>query len=145
MPHRKNSAEFRRGLQEAAAAITTLQERWPAAFPKKGHLVRPLVVKVHEPVAEAIGWSKPYALAVLRKWKFRTAYCQAVLAHDRRYDLDGAITEEAVGDEARTLARHQLAFKQEAAAKQRRSQAVSAGDARAASPPDAPAISPNSG
>jgi hypothetical protein len=61
MPHRKHNAEFQRGLQEAHAAIATLQERWPAAFPRHPHLVRPLVSNLATPIAEAMEWSKPYA------------------------------------------------------------------------------------
>jgi sRNA-binding protein len=114
MPHTKKNPEFQRGSREAAFAITTLQERWPAAFPRQAHLVRPLINKVVGPVAEGMGWSKLYALAVLRRWKLRAPYCQAVIAHDRRYDLDGAVTEEIVDDEARELAQRQLAFKAEA-------------------------------
>ena len=113
MPHRKHSAEFHRGLEEAPAAIAALQERWPAAFPRKGHLVRPLASNLAGPIAEAMGWSTPYAYAVLRRWKFRSSYCQAVLAYDRRIDLDGVVTEQTVAEEAREQARRQLAFKAE--------------------------------
>ena len=113
MPHRKHSAEFHRGLEEAPAAIAALQERWPAAFPRKGHLVRPLASNLAGPVAAAMGWSTTYAYAVLRRWKFRPSYCRAVLAYDRRIDLDGIVTEQTVAEEAREQARRQLAFKAE--------------------------------
>jgi sRNA-binding protein len=113
MPHRKHNAEFHRGLEEAPAAIAALQERWPAAFPRKGHLVRPLASNLAGPIAEAMGWSTPYAYAVLRRWKFRLSYCRAVLAYDRRVDLDGMVTEQTVAEEAREQARRQLAFKAE--------------------------------
>ena len=113
MPHRKHNAEFHRGLEEAPAAIAALQERWPAAFPRKGHLVRPLASNLAGPVAEAMGWSTPYAYAVLRRWKFRPSYCRAVLAYDRRVDLDGMVTEQTVAEEAREQAQRQLAFKAE--------------------------------
>jgi sRNA-binding protein len=113
MPHRKHSAEFHRGLEEAPAAIAALQERWPAAFPRKGHLVRPLASNLAGPVVEAMGWSTTYAYAVLRRWKFRPSYCRAVLACDRRIDLDGIVTEQTVAEEAREQARRQFAFKAE--------------------------------
>jgi sRNA-binding protein len=113
MPHRKHSAEFHRGLEEASAAIAALQARWPAAFPRKGHLVRPLASNLAGPIAEAMGWSTPYAYAVLRRWKFRPSYCRAVLVYDRRVDLDGIVTEQTVAEEAREQARRQLAFKAE--------------------------------
>ena len=107
-----HNAEFRRGSEEATAAIAVLQERWPAAFPSKGHLVRPLVTNLTTPIAEAMGWSKPYANAVLRRWKLRAAYCRAVLAYDHRVGLDGAVTDELVDDASRGQAQRQLAFQE---------------------------------
>jgi sRNA-binding protein len=106
------------------AAIAALQERWPQAFPKKGDLVRPLASKLPGSIAEATGWSRPYARAVLKMWKLRDDYCRAVLAHDRRYDLNGAVTDEPVEELARTQARARLAINQEARARRRTQAAV---------------------
>jgi sRNA-binding protein len=54
MPHGKKYREkYRRGLQEARAAIAALQERWPQAFPQQGDLMRPLASKLPGSIAEA--------------------------------------------------------------------------------------------
>jgi hypothetical protein len=34
-----------------------------------------------------MGWSLPYALGVLTRWKMAAVYCQAVLSHDQRIGL----------------------------------------------------------
>jgi sRNA-binding protein len=125
MPHTGTYAvEYRRGLKESQAGIAALQERWPAAFPRKPHLVRPLVAKLHDQVAAEMGWSKPYTRAVIRVWKLRDGYCHAVLAHERRYDLAGVASGEAVDDEARSLARQRLAINREARARRLQAQAA---------------------
>jgi sRNA-binding protein len=59
-------------------------------------------------LAAAIGWSLPYTLGVLGRWKMATVYCQAVLCYDQRIALDGA-PAEAVDAEAKELAAKQLA------------------------------------
>jgi hypothetical protein len=60
-------------------------------------------------LAAAMGWSLPYTLGVLGRWKMATVYCQAVLCHDQRIALDGA-PAEAVDAEAKELAAKQLAW-----------------------------------
>ena len=55
-----------------------------------------------------MGWSLPYTLGVLGRWKMASVYCQAVLCHDQRITLDGA-PAEPVGAEAKDLAAKQLA------------------------------------
>jgi hypothetical protein len=60
--------------EEALAAISVLQERWPAAFPKDPDLIRPLVRKLVEPIAASTGWSKRYTTGVLAVWKRQAAY-----------------------------------------------------------------------
>jgi sRNA-binding protein len=55
-----------------------------------------------------MGWSLPYTLSVLRRWKMAAVYCQAVLSHDQRIALDGA-PAETVDAGARDLAAAQLA------------------------------------
>jgi sRNA-binding protein len=59
-------------------------------------------------VAAAIGWSLPYTLGVLGRWKMAAVYCQAVLSHDQRIALDGT-PAETVDAEAKDLAAKQLA------------------------------------
>jgi len=59
-------------------------------------------------VAAAMGWSLPYTLGVLGRWKMAVAYCQAVLCHDQRIALDGS-PAETVDAEAKDLAAKQLA------------------------------------
>jgi sRNA-binding protein len=95
--------------EEARAAISVLQERWPAAFPKDPELIRPLVMKLVDPIAASTGWSKRYTTGVLAAWKRQAAYSQAVLAYARRYDLAGAVTDEIVGERAREHAAAKLA------------------------------------
>jgi sRNA-binding protein len=55
-----------------------------------------------------MGWSLPYTLGVLGRWKMAAVYCQAVLSYDQRIALDGA-PAEAVDAEAKDLATKQLA------------------------------------
>jgi hypothetical protein len=57
---------------------------------------------------EAFGWTPAYTRAVLKGWKLRAAYCQAVLRHKKRINLDGSTSDEEVDDEARRLARVRL-------------------------------------
>jgi hypothetical protein len=46
---------------------------------------------------------------VLRVWKSRAGYCTAVLAHPKRINLDGSANDEEVDENARALAKEQLA------------------------------------
>ena len=80
-PDRKSEAQ--RAYREARTAIALLQQRWPAAFPEGPQQVRPLITGLTSLIAAALGWSHPYARAVLRTWKLRPAYCHAVLAPSR--------------------------------------------------------------
>jgi sRNA-binding protein len=68
-------------------------------------------------IAAAMGWSLPYTLGVLRRWKMAAVYCQAVLAHDQRIALDGS-PAEPVDARAKESATAQLA---RLAARKRRS------------------------
>jgi sRNA-binding protein len=54
-----------------------------------------------------MGWSLPYTLGVLTRWKMSAVYCQAVLSHDQRIGLDGS-PAEMVDAEARELAAKQM-------------------------------------
>jgi hypothetical protein len=49
--------------------LEALRARWPQAFPAKSHLVRPLMVGALRVIADEMGWPRPYAHAVLERWK----------------------------------------------------------------------------
>jgi sRNA-binding protein len=83
--------------------LAALREKWPLAFPAQHQDVRPLAMGVAREVAAAMGWSLPYTLGVLGRWKMSPVYCQAVLGHDQRIALDGA-PAETVDAEAKDLA-----------------------------------------
>ena len=83
-----HKSETQRAYREARTAITLLQQRWPAAFPEGPQQVRPLITGLVLIIAAELGWSHPYARAVLLTWKLRPAYCRAVLAHPVRFDLE---------------------------------------------------------
>jgi hypothetical protein len=55
-----------------------------------------------------MGWSLPYTLGVLGRWKMAPVYCQAVLCYDQRIALDGS-PAETVDADAKDLATTQLA------------------------------------
>ncbi len=105
---RDRNSEARRAYRESRAAISLLQQRWPAAFPETPQQVRPLVAGLIPLIAAALDWSRPYTRAVLRTWKLRSAYCRAVLEHSVRFDLDGNPTDQPVDEDARTLAKTRL-------------------------------------
>jgi sRNA-binding protein len=100
--------ERERGTEEARRQLAVLREKWPLAFPIEHQDVRPLTMGVARQVAAAMGWSLPYTLGVLGRWKMAAVYCQAVLAHDQRIALDGS-QAETVDAEAKDLAAKQLA------------------------------------
>jgi sRNA-binding protein len=97
-----------RGTKEYRHQFAVLREKWPLAFPVKDQDVRPLAIGATGEIAAAMGWSLPYTLGVLGRWKMAEVYCQAVLSHDQRIALDGAPVE-AVDAEAKDLAAKQLA------------------------------------
>jgi sRNA-binding protein len=97
-----------RGTKEARQQVAVLQEKWPLAFPVQHQDVRPLAMGVARQVAAAMGWSLPYTLGVLGRWKMAAVYCQAVLCHDQRIALDGS-PAETVDAEPKDLATKQLA------------------------------------
>ena len=98
-------SEARRAYHEWRTAITLLQQRWPAAFPRAPQQIRPLIPGLTPLIAAALDWSHPYTRAVLRTWKLRPAYCRAVLDYPVRFDLNGNPTEQPVGEDARTMAK----------------------------------------
>jgi sRNA-binding protein len=103
-------AERLRGLRESRAAIETLRSLWPAAFPDKFRLVKPLKSSVVTEIVERTGWTSAYARGVLQAWKLRAAYCEAVLRENLRIDLNGEPLPETVDEKAREQARQQLAI-----------------------------------
>jgi len=129
-------AEQKRAYQEATAQLQVLRARWPNAFPAKGHLVRPLVGGAAQALVEEFGWSAIYARAVLRVWKLKPAYCEAVLHYTTRISLDGSPSDEQVDEKARRMATQALA---EIAARRIRKAEAAAAKARAPAPETIPA------
>jgi hypothetical protein len=72
-----------------------LREKWPFAFPLKHRDVRPLATGAAGEIASVMGWSLPYTLGVLGRWKLAPVYREAVLCHGQRIGLDGAPAETA--------------------------------------------------
>jgi sRNA-binding protein len=97
-----------RGSKESRQQLAVLREKWPLAFPVEHHDVRPLEMGAARQVASEMGWSLPYTLGVLGRWKMAAVYCQAVLSYDLRIALDGS-PAETVDAEAKDLAAKQLA------------------------------------
>ena len=60
-------------------------------------------------IADTFGWNLPYAQAILQVWKFREAYCRAVLAYSQRVTLSGEASDEEVDEKARAGTRERLA------------------------------------
>jgi hypothetical protein len=79
-----------RGIKEYRQQLAELREKWPLAFPVHDQDVRPLAVDATYEIAAVMGWSYPYTLGVLSRWKMAPVYCQAVLCHHRRIGLDGS-------------------------------------------------------
>ena len=100
--------ERQRGIKEAGQQLGALREKWPLAFPVQAQDVRPLALGVAHQVAAEMGWSLPYTLSVLRRWKMAAVYCQAVLSYDQRIGLDGS-PAEMVDAGAKELATKQMA------------------------------------
>jgi sRNA-binding protein len=100
--------ERERGTQESREQLAVLREKWPRALPVKHQDVRPLAIGATREITAAMGWSLPYTLGVLSRWKMAPVYCQAVLCHEQRIALDGA-PAEAVDAEAKDLAAKRLA------------------------------------
>ena len=78
-----------RGIREYRQQLAELRQKWPLAFPVHDEDVRPLAVDAAHEIAAVMGWSYPYTLGVLSRWKMAPLYCQAVLSHDQRIALDG--------------------------------------------------------
>ena len=97
-----------RGIKEYREQLAELRKKWPLAFPVRDQDVRPLAVDATYEIAAVMGWSYPYTLGVLSRWKMAPVYCQAVLCHHQRITLDGS-PAEVVEAKARGLATKHLA------------------------------------
>jgi sRNA-binding protein len=125
-----------RGTNEYRQQLAELRERWPLAFPVNDQDVRPLAADATHEIAAVMGWSEPYTLGVLSRWKMAQVYCQAVLCHHRRIGLDGA-PAEMVEAKAKDLATKHLARRAagKAAKKAAKSGATAAAKSQPASAP----------
>ena len=103
-----NGIERNRGTKEFRQQIAVLRGKWPLAFPAKHEGIRPLAIGAAHEIAAVMGWSLPYTLGVLARWKMAPAYCQAVLCYDQRAALDGS-PAEMIDAKAKDLAAKQLA------------------------------------
>jgi sRNA-binding protein len=130
--------ERERGTKEARQQLAALGEKWPLAFPARHQDVRPLALGAAGEIAAAMGWSLPYTLGVLGRWKMAEVYCQGVLCHDQRIALDGA-PAETVDAEAKNLATKQLA---QLAARKAAKKAAEAAAPAVVKPKHAPAPAP---
>jgi sRNA-binding protein len=97
-----------RGLKESRAAIERLQSLWPAAFPRKSHLIKPLASGLRAEIVDGTGWTLDYVRGVLAAWTLRPGYCQAILRHNQRVNLQGKKTDSRVLDDARAMAQQRL-------------------------------------
>ena len=66
-----------RGVKEYRQQLAELREKWPLAFPVNDKDIRPLTVDATREIAAAMGWSLPYTLGVLSRWKMAPVYCQS--------------------------------------------------------------------
>ena len=96
------------GKKASRQQLLALREKWPRAFPDSDRDIRPLAVNASSEIAAAMGWSLPYTLGVLDKWKMSPVYCEAVLHCDRRINLDGTAAEP-IDQQAKDLATKRLA------------------------------------
>ena len=97
-----------RGIKEYREQLAELRKKWPLAFPVRDQDVRPLAVDAAHEIVAVMGWSYPYTLGVLSRWKRAPVYCQAVLWHPQRVGLDGS-PAEMVEAKAKDLATKHLA------------------------------------
>jgi sRNA-binding protein len=97
-----------RGIKEYRQQLAELRKRWPLVFPVHDEEVRPLAVGATYEIAAVMGWSYPYTLGVLSRWKMAPVYCRAVLNHPQRIALDGS-PAEMVEARAKDLATKHLA------------------------------------
>ena len=116
-----NRIERDRGIKESHRQLAVLRDKWPLAFPLN-------VQDVH-------------TLGVLWTWKTAPVYCEAILRHDQRTDLDGAIAEP-VEAQAKELATKRLAQLAERKAAKRAARAAAPAVVTPKPPPTPPAETP---
>jgi sRNA-binding protein len=97
-----------RGIKEYRQELAELREKWPLAFPVNDQDVRPLAIEATGEIGAVMGWSLPYTLGVLSRWKMAPVYCQAILCYGQRIALDGS-SAEMVEAKAKDLATKHLA------------------------------------
>jgi sRNA-binding protein len=97
-----------RGIKEYRQQLAELRKKWPLAFPVSDQDVRPLAIDATDEIAVVTGWSLPYTLGVLSRWKMAPVYCHAILCYNQRITLDGS-PAEMVEAKAKDLATKHLA------------------------------------
>jgi sRNA-binding protein len=97
-----------RGIKEYRQQLAELRKKWPLAFAVNDQDVRPLAIDATHEIAAVMGWSDPYTLGVLSRWKMAPVYCHAILRYDQRIALDGS-PAEMVEAKAKDLATRHLA------------------------------------
>jgi sRNA-binding protein len=88
-----------------------------------------------------MGWSYPYTLGVLSRWKMASVYCQAVRRHHQRIALDGS-PAEMVEAKAKDLATKHLARRAAGKAAKSAAPAVVKSKPASAPPPALPSETP---
>jgi hypothetical protein len=63
-----------RGAQESWQQLAALRGKWPLAFPAKPNGIRPLAIGAAGEIAAAMGWSLPFTLGALGRWKLRSPH-----------------------------------------------------------------------
>jgi hypothetical protein len=103
-------AEISRGRREFRQHLPALRERFPLVFPEDIKAVKPLHHSVTAAVAQAMGWTFPFARGVVKGYKLSIPYCHAVLRHQERIGPDGEpVAGSTVDDADRFSARCRIA------------------------------------
>jgi hypothetical protein len=58
-----------RGIKQYRQQLAELRKKWPLAFPVHDEDIRPLAINATHEIAAVMGWSYPYTLGVLSRWK----------------------------------------------------------------------------
>jgi hypothetical protein len=64
-----------RGIKQYRQQLAELRKKWPLAFPVHDEDIRPLAINATREIAAVMGWSYPYTLGVLSRWKMAPSYC----------------------------------------------------------------------
>lgn len=127
-----------RGIKQYGQQLAELRKKWPLAFPVRDEDIRPLAINATHEIAAVMGWSHPYTLGVLSRWKMAPSYCRAVLNHQQRIALDGS-SAEMVDAKAKDLATKHLARRAaDKAAKKKSAEPTVMKSKPAGEPPPAP-------